>query len=295
MSVDNNNGDLSLAENLWGYGKRLRFIQKAIREVYPNRDSETIEILDVGCGNGSQMALPLLRRGFRITGVDMHGPSIEKARRLSEGLSGAEFIRGTLETIPAAKRFDVVLLSEVLEHVENPQELLGAAVKNVRATGLVIVTTPNGYGEFELDSSVSRMIHLEGLIALAKRAIAGRNNRVKGNGQGLSIDAEEAVASTENHTCGHLQFFTLGRLNRIFKECNLSVVSSAGSSFLSGPIVCLTFGRSRRFVEWNARVTDSMPLWLASGWFFALSPDSARRTEEQCRDRIEASQHAVRR
>jgi hypothetical protein len=53
---------------------------------------------------------------------------------------------------------------------------------------------------------------------------------------------------------------------------------------LAGPLVGHTLARSERFIEWNARITDSLPLILSSGWYFALrrqprtgapGPDSA--------------------
>lgn len=276
MRRETNNGNSTLPESLWGYAKRLRFIHQAIADRFPDRANEEIEVLDVGCGNGTQTALPLIRDGYRVTGVDMHQPSIEKARKLCCSSLAASFIHGTLRDIPTDKSFDVVILAEVLEHVHEPRLLLAAAAERVGADGLVIVTTPNGYGEFELDNRVSRILHLEDFVAFLKRTAGRKLNHQNGNGSVATSSLEQPVASTENHECGHLQFFTLSRLNRIFKYCSLSVIQSAGSSFLSGPMVCRTFGRSRRFIEWNARVADSMPLWLASGWFFALRPVNVR-------------------
>jgi SAM-dependent methyltransferase len=276
INTETTNGNVTLPESLWGYSKRLQFIQRAIAGRFPDRARETIEILDIGCGNGTQVALPLIQDGYRVMGVDMDSPSIDKARRLSGDMPGSIFLHGTLKDVPAEKAFDVVILAEVLEHIHEPRLLLADAAERVRADGLVIVTTPNGYGEFELDNRLSRVLHLEDLVAFLKRTAGRNHNHQNGNGSVATLNLEEPIASTENHECGHLQFFTLRRLNRIFRDCRLSVIQSAGSSFLSGPMVCRTFGRSRRFIEWNARVTDSMPLWLASGWFFALRPLNVR-------------------
>src|ERR1700678_2749826 len=41
-----------LRENLWGYGKRLRFVDGAIQREFPGKKRGDLRILDVGCGNG---------------------------------------------------------------------------------------------------------------------------------------------------------------------------------------------------------------------------------------------------
>src|SRR5829696_10007851 len=69
-------------ENLWGYVKRLGFVQHVIAESFSHRAADSLRVLDVGCGNGSELALPLARLGFEVTGIDIHAPSIEHARQL---------------------------------------------------------------------------------------------------------------------------------------------------------------------------------------------------------------------
>jgi 2-polyprenyl-3-methyl-5-hydroxy-6-metoxy-1,4-benzoquinol methylase len=113
-------------ENLWGYAKRLRFVRQTIASAFPRREPGSLRVLDVGCGNGSQLALPLARRGFRVAGVDTHAPSIEHARRDARDLLNARFVRGRVEDLDP-ELFDVVILSEVLEHVTDPSALLAAS------------------------------------------------------------------------------------------------------------------------------------------------------------------------
>jgi 2-polyprenyl-3-methyl-5-hydroxy-6-metoxy-1,4-benzoquinol methylase len=253
-------------ENLWGYAKRLRFVRRVIAEAFPLRDARALRVLDVGCGNGTQLALPLVRDGFRLTGVDPDERSIEHAVRLSLEAPNAEFVCGSVEQLSSAELFDVVILSEVLEHLTEPAALLEASVSRMAPNAVLIVTVPNGYGEFELDSRMFRALRLQRAVdALV------RNNR-------------EVVAATDNHECGHVQFFTRRRLFRLFEQCGLQVFHQEASVLLAGPIVGHTLARSGRFIEWNARITDKLPLALSSGWYFALrrqpptgatGPDSA--------------------
>jgi SAM-dependent methyltransferase len=238
-------------ENLWGYLKRLRFVQDVIAESFSDRPAGSFRVLDVGCGNGSELALPLAQLGFQVTGIDIHAPSIEHARQMGEDLPNLSYVCGRVEELKSPT-YDVVILSEVLEHLIEPRLLLLAAIEHLNKNGVIIVTVPNGYGEFEIDSWLFRMFRLQRVVD----AIARNGN--------------QAMAGTDNHESGHVQFFTRRRLRRLFAECSLSVTKEGVASFLAGPFIGHTLARSQRFIEWNARVTDKLPRVLASGWYFAL-------------------------
>jgi SAM-dependent methyltransferase len=239
-------------EDLWGYRKRLHFVLEAASEAFPGQRPEELRVLDVGCGNGSQLALPLSRAGFRLKGVDTDARSIEHANRLALGIAGAEFVCAHVEDLPATELYEVVILSEVLEHLENPQELLSESAGRMTADGIMIVTVPNGFGEFEIDSWVFRTLRLQRVVdALAK------NNR-------------EVLGSTDNMESGHIQFFTRRKLLQLFEACGLVPFRQGTASFLAGPIAGHALARFESFIEWNARVTDRLPFSLASGWYFAL-------------------------
>jgi 2-polyprenyl-3-methyl-5-hydroxy-6-metoxy-1,4-benzoquinol methylase len=240
-------------ENLWGYAKRLRFVEETVAEVFPQSDFASLRVLDVGCGNGSQLALPLAERGFQVTGIDIDARSIEHAKELAKDLPNATFICGDVAKLKAEK-FEVVILAEVLEHMTEPRALLAESVKHLDENGIVIITVPNGYGEFEIDSRLFHLLRLQRIVdALAK-------------------NAGEVVAATDNHESGHVQNFTRRQLRRLFADCSLTIFREGAASFLAGPLIGHTLARSHRFIEWNSRVTDKMPLTFASGWYFALRP-----------------------
>ena len=239
-------------EDLWGYAKRLRFVLDAVREAFPGREPSELRLLDVGCGNGSQLALPLARRGFCLKGVDTDHRSIAHARELAKGLACAEFVCARVEALPAEERFEVVIVSEVLEHLEEPRTLLAESTKRMTDDGILIVTVPNGFGEFEIDSWVFRTLRLQRVV------------------DRLAKSRREVLGSTDNMESGHIQFFTRSRLFRLFSECGLVPFRQGAASFLAGPIVGHALARFNSFIDWNARVTDHLPFALASGWYFAL-------------------------
>lgn len=260
-------GEETIEENPWGYGKRLRFLAAEINKAFPQRDSSLIRVLDVGCGNGSLVTIPLAWRGFDVTGLDLHQPSIRHAQRLAGALPNARFLAAQVSELEV-DAFDVAIISEVLEHVADPKSLLLATLKCVRPDGIVLITVPNGYGEFEIDSWIFRVLRLQSVLDFIKRF---RRNGVSQRDCGESVE----TAATDNQECGHVQFFTRGRLKRMFAEAPVKVIKEAAGSFVCGPIVCHVIGRSRRFIDWNVRIADRLPLALVSGWYFVL-----RRSQE---------------
>ena len=239
-------------EDLWGYAKRLRFIRETISESFKERSAADIKVLDVGCGNGSQLAIPLVRDGFQLTGIDPHEVSILRARQLATGASNARFLCGAVEELPSAENFDVVILSEVLEHLHDPVQLLAQSLVHLKQDGVVIITVPNGYGEFELDWWIFRSLRLPWLVSM------------------ISKKDKQEVGSTDNLESGHVQFFTRSRLRQLFANCRLVITRESSGSLLGGPFIAYSLARSSRFIEWNARITDSLPLGWASSWYFAL-------------------------
>jgi SAM-dependent methyltransferase len=248
---------IDTTENLWGYAKRQQFVANAIGTAFPRLSAAEVRILDVGCGTASQLGLPLARLGYDLTGIDVHAPSIAEANRQAANISNARFLNLSVDDM-GDRLFGVVILSEVLEHVHEPGELLDKAIARLEKNGLLIVTVPNGYGEFEWDSWLFRNLGLEGLVAKYEERRAPRT----------------VIASTENSDSRHIQFFTLRRLHQLFGEHRLRVVGKEASTLMAGPFVGHTLARSARFIEWNARIADKLPVSVASGWYFAL-----KRTE----------------
>jgi 2-polyprenyl-3-methyl-5-hydroxy-6-metoxy-1,4-benzoquinol methylase len=249
-------------EDLWGYAKRIRFVCDTIAEAFPGIDPKDLRVLDIGCGNGSQLTLPLAQQGFQIVGLDLDEPSIDHARMLGTELPNATFRCTPAAELSKEEPFDVVILSETLEHLADPKIILSDAVACLAPSGITIVTVPNGYGEFELDSWIFRALRLQRVVD----AIAGA--------------PREVMSSTDNQECGHVQFFTQGKLISLFAACGLVPFRRGTASFLAGPMAGHLLARSEKFIRWNARVTDRLPFVMASGWYFGLR----RRQDREAAD-----------
>lgn len=86
---------------------------------------EGAKVLDLGCGHG-YVAERLLAKTNKILGIDYDRDSIEYAKGKLGG-SGAAFLCDDIFNYLArnsGERFDVVVLSHVLEHIEEPEAFL---------------------------------------------------------------------------------------------------------------------------------------------------------------------------
>nr|XP_053638743.1 ubiquinone biosynthesis O-methyltransferase-like isoform X2 [Cherax quadricarinatus] len=107
-----------------------------------------LKILDVGCGGGI-LCEPLARLGARVTGVDAAEENISVARlhgdqdpRVQHNL---EYICGTVEehVENIADKYDAVIASEVLEHVEATDYFIQACADTIKPGGSFFLTTIN--------------------------------------------------------------------------------------------------------------------------------------------------------
>jgi 2-polyprenyl-3-methyl-5-hydroxy-6-metoxy-1,4-benzoquinol methylase len=104
-------------------------------------------ILDMGCGNG-QIANLLIADGFDVIGIDASHTGVEIANRKNPGRF---FVHDVSEDkLPreiADQSFDVVISTEVVEHLYAPRAYMKLVQKTLQAKrGDVILSTPyHGY------------------------------------------------------------------------------------------------------------------------------------------------------
>ena len=103
----------------------------------------SMRFLDVGCGDGRYLKM-FERMGARkenLYGVEMDTEGMARLR--AEGFqtfSGR--IEDVADELPQAS-FDLIVILQVLEHVENPRATIGKLSRLLREGGLLIVETPN--------------------------------------------------------------------------------------------------------------------------------------------------------
>jgi SAM-dependent methyltransferase len=119
-------------------------------------------LCDVGCGGGQAMA-KFKQAGYEAVGIEPDAA----ARAIAAG--NGEVFEGTAEALPAAmegRKFDVVLLSHVLEHCIDPVAALRNVKKLLAEDGTAIIEVPNNaslaaemYGPVWFFADVPRHLH----------------------------------------------------------------------------------------------------------------------------------------
>ena len=105
---------------------------------------QDLTFLDVGCGGGI-VSEPLARLGGKVTGIDPAEENIAAAKLHAEksGLA-IDYRATTVESLAETEAaFDVVIASEVVEHVADLNFFVGRSAALVKPGGLMIVTTIN--------------------------------------------------------------------------------------------------------------------------------------------------------
>lgn len=242
-----------MPENTYGVLKRLEFISSAIQDAQPCR------VLDLGCGTGVNLTQPLAAKFQQIqfVAVDSDRASIEFAQQ-ENNLSNVTYVHESGARGLGA--FDMVIASEVIEHVEAPDEFLKSIRNHLTATGTAVITLPNGYGPFEWASFIESLWFFCGgyyfLHAVRRRDHTFRHD----------VPAVDTLAISP-----HINFFRYSQVQSLFAETGFQITDFRARTFLCG------FGfdhlmRSKSVIAWNSEFADHLPPPLVSAWMFVLRP-----------------------
>jgi len=123
-------------------------------EQFPIASGE--RVLDLGCGFGRH-AFEAARRGGHVIAVDRSAEELAQVNALFSAMrAGGEIPAGTLTRTVRADllalpfpdgHFDVVMASEVLEHIPDDEQAMAEIARVVRPGGRVAVTVPRWWPE----------------------------------------------------------------------------------------------------------------------------------------------------
>lgn len=121
---------------------RVKIFTEMVKQI-----GENLDVLDVGCGDGV-LTEPVWKMGNNVTSIEL--PEIAK---LTQKCRVPRIVAGDAEQLAfASETFDLVLASEMVEHLWQPQSFLDEAYRVLKAGGYLIVETPEGKEGLQYDS-----------------------------------------------------------------------------------------------------------------------------------------------
>lgn len=245
-------------ETAYGFRTKLKIfierIERLRREL--GKEKRGMRILDIGCGTGQQVTFPLGAEGYSVIGLDTDQASLEVAQR-ENTFQNVRFMRGDSEHLSKHFKqghFDAVILSDILEHLPDPEKFLRELTGLLASKAILLVSIPNGHGPFEIENFIFRKTGLLRFTYWIRKKL----------GRGGS------TLQSLNHESGHVQFFTMRRFRELVERAGYRISLFRKGSFLCGPLTGRMIGKIPLFVKWNLALGKYLPSWMDSVWYFEL-------------------------
>ena len=123
-----------LYENHWWWRAREVILLEELHRLFP--DSRALAILDVGCGDG--LFFERLRQFGEVEGIESEAALVDPRGPNRSRITVAPFDA----SFNPGKQYDLILMLDVLEHLDAPEEALHHAGSLLRAGGKMVVTVP---------------------------------------------------------------------------------------------------------------------------------------------------------
>jgi SAM-dependent methyltransferase len=132
--------------NSWNASNRERSVDEVSRrqaavvcEWLSSIGRKNLDIIDVGCGTG--WLCPELTRFGRVTGTDLSGEVLARARQRTPDVT---FVAGDFMNLNFGREsFDVIVSLEVLAHVHDQKSFLKKVASHLRLGGHLMLATQN--------------------------------------------------------------------------------------------------------------------------------------------------------
>lgn len=146
---------------------RLRWVSAAISAHAAT--TSTLRAMEYGPGSG--IYLPLLARYFtEVLAADVEEAYLSGIRSAASEVPGMKLVVDDVQDSAFPENsFDLVLCSEVLEHVPRPDRALQTLHRILRPSGIAVVTTPQRYSLMELCCKVALLPGVIDLVRLIYR------------------------------------------------------------------------------------------------------------------------------
>ena len=124
----------------------IKWYNRLYKRIISNTDSDItkLNILDIGCGCGHFLKHLKTKKLTLLYGLDVnpHSLKITKNKNITTKIN-----MGDIYSLPYELcTFDIIILTEIIEHLEYPEKALKSIYDILKPGGLLLITTPNRMG-----------------------------------------------------------------------------------------------------------------------------------------------------
>ena len=149
--MDNDKKYMKITDNSWNLEKleRQAIANQNYDEFILNQSGilreKNLKVLDIGCSNGFKTKLLFDKYSSinYIHGIDIDENAIEKAHNNFKNNNRYFFEKKTIDELDNNNKYDIILLSYVLQHIEKPKELLTKIKSFLSDRGVLIIKVPD--------------------------------------------------------------------------------------------------------------------------------------------------------
>ncbi len=206
-------------ENLWGLERYANYMKNAIRK------NHSKSILSLGIGHQVVSDILSNELNFSVEGYDILEGSqaiIDKFVKNEEHKEKINVILTYFENYESAKKYDIIEMGFVLEHVDDPQEIINKYKNFLSPNGKMYIAVPNA-------NSLHRLIGYEA---------------------GLLSDVHNL--SEYDLQLGHKRYFDMDILSQMIHNSGLKITDKKG--ILLKPITT----SQMKELDWNGNVINAL-------------------------------------
>lgn len=98
-----------------------------IIDKYSSHEKSNTRLLDIGCGDG-KFVHDAIQRGYNAMGIDLSPDRVSKGKEMYN-LSDSQIACENVDDFSENQKFDIIVMWDVIEHVESPSLLLNSIKK----------------------------------------------------------------------------------------------------------------------------------------------------------------------
>lgn len=193
------------------------------------------------------LTIPLARLFPNLNFLGIDSDKLSKNKSNLMRINNIEFMTNDefYSRASGLNNFDLIIASEVIEPVEDPENFIIQTRKLSGDKGYLILTLPNGYGEYEIMTALEaifKIIRIHQILGFFKKFLKRE----------LYIKSSETPVDT-SAVSPHINFFSYTDILKLIESSGFKVLKYTGRTVFCG-FVFDTILKSEKIIEINAKL-----------------------------------------